>query len=61
MRYRWITLEDIYNHRLVEFVKAHGYESDARRMVRRYFEPIRMVLDEYSENNLRAAFFGEAS
>lgn len=58
MRYRGIELELIYTHELFRFVSKHGYEMMSPRMVRRYFKPARMILDEMSEMNLRAALLG---
>ena len=58
VRYRPVALEDLYNRDLILFVKRHKWELVGPAMVRRYLEPIRMVLEEYSEANLRMALLG---
>jgi len=58
MRYQRIALEDVYERDLVDFVKRYGYETDHTAMIRRYFKPVRVVLEEFGVKNLRAAFLG---
>ena len=59
LRYHPITMEDIYNYRLEGFI-AGRYEMIRPMVIRRYFKPIRVVLEEISSENLRMAFLGEA-
>lgn len=59
MRYQPIGLEDVYNHRLEKFVERVGYEWTSPRVLRRYIRPVRIVLEELSEANLRMAFLGD--
>jgi hypothetical protein len=60
LRYRAVSLHDIWRHDLVDFVKwRYKYHVTANLMIQRDRPVVRMDLEEYSIENLRAFFTGE--